>query len=106
LAQLDDLGLELRRERPARARLLAFHVSMMDILPGAVPLMVDVRQSRSDPGADPEAEARDDHRYARPSGLASRRYRACLPPLTIGACRHRTSFRSRCLRPLHPWRVA
>jgi hypothetical protein len=27
-------------------------VSMMDILPGAMPLMVDVRQSGSGPGGD------------------------------------------------------
>jgi hypothetical protein len=27
-------------------------VSMMDILPGAAPLMVDVRQSGSGPGSD------------------------------------------------------
>jgi hypothetical protein len=37
-------------------------VSMMDILPGAVPLMVDVRQSGSGPASQPTS-------LARPTGI-------------------------------------
>jgi len=44
--QLDDLCLELLRERPARAALPA-HGLHVDILPGAVPLVVDVRRTGS-----------------------------------------------------------
>src|SRR5512132_4278180 len=47
LAQLHNLGLELGRERPTRPRPM---VSMMDILPGAAPLMSGVRQTGSGPG--------------------------------------------------------
>ena len=52
LAQLDDLGLELGRERPARPRLLGFHGLHDGHPPRGAPLMVDVRQSGSGPHAD------------------------------------------------------
>lgn len=48
-AQLDDLSFELRGERPTRTGFLRSMVSILDILSGAVPLMVDVRQTGESP---------------------------------------------------------
>src|SRR5215213_11744325 len=49
LAQLDDLGLELGRERPARPRLAAFHAFHDGHPPRGAPLMLGVRQTGSGP---------------------------------------------------------
>jgi hypothetical protein len=50
LAQLDDLGFELRvNERRGRGFFFPLR-SMVDILPGGEPLISDVRQSGSSPG--------------------------------------------------------
>ncbi|WP_399127159.1 amidohydrolase family protein [Streptomyces sp. ITFR-6] len=51
-AQLDDLGLELRRERTTRPRLLLPHALHDGHPPGAEPLISNVRQSGSSPPAD------------------------------------------------------
>ena len=48
-AQLDDLSFELRGERPTRTGFLRSMVSILDILSGAAPLMVDVRQTGGGP---------------------------------------------------------
>jgi hypothetical protein len=52
LAQLDDLGLELRGERSTGTGFLFSIVSILDILSGALPLMVDVRQNGESPLGD------------------------------------------------------
>jgi len=52
-AALDDLGLELRGERPTGRGFFRSMVSMMDILSGAASLMVDVRQTGVGPKAHP-----------------------------------------------------
>ena len=51
-AQLDDLSLELRSERATRRGFFLSMVSILDILSGAVPLMLDVRQTGGSPGDD------------------------------------------------------
>ena len=49
-AQLDGLSLELRvKDRRGRGGFFRSMVSILDILSGAVPLMVDVRQSEGSP---------------------------------------------------------
>jgi hypothetical protein len=75
LAQLDNLGLELRGERPPRARLLAFHGVHDGHPPRAVPLMVDVRKNGSGP---PWGSAR---------ARSPRSARACAPAAGPGRSR-------------------
>src|SRR5918993_2612872 len=67
-AQLDDLGLELGRERPPRPRLAGFHALHDGHPPRGTTSDVGVRQTRSGPGSPPMARASV---WARTNGVAS-----------------------------------